>query len=210
MHELQARLDAVHVVKEAHKHTVTASVSITEVETRKLYIDTLLKEAGWDTTLPGIVEYPVKGMPENTGDGRADYVLWGDDGKPLAVIEAKRTTADARNGQRQAELYARCLEQMTGQRPIIFYTNGFETHIWDDAAGYPPRIVHGFYSKDELQLTINRRTLRQSLTKQPSNKEIAGYYYQQLAITAVSERLQAKNRGALLVMATGTGTISCR
>ncbi len=205
MQELQARLDAVHVVKEAHKDTVTPSVSITEVETRKLYIDTLLKEAGWDATLPGITEYPVKGMPENTGDGRADYVLWGDDGKPLAVIEAKRTTADARQGQRQAELYARCLEQMTGQRPVIYYTNGFETHIWDDAAGYPPRVVHGFYSKDELQLAINRRTLRQPLTKLSSNKEIAGYYYQQLAITAVSERLQAKNRGALLVMATGTG-----
>lgn len=205
MRELQARLDAVHVVKESHKETVAQPASITEVETRKLYIDTLLKEAGWDTTLPGIVEYPVKGMPENTGDGKADYVLWGDDGKPLAVIEAKRTTVDARKGQRQAELYARCLEQMTGQRPIIFYTNGFETHIWDDAAGYPPRLIHGFYSKDELQLAINRRTLRQPLTKFPSNKEIAGYYYQQLAITAVSERLQAKNRGALLVMATGTG-----
>lgn len=209
MQALQERLDAVHAVKAAHKDTVTPSASITEAETRKLYIDTLLKEAGWDATAPGVVEYPVKGMPENDlgqgGMGRADYVLWGDDGKPLAVIEAKRTTADARTGQRQAELYARCLEQMTGQRPIIFYTNGFETHLWDDAAGYPPRIVHGFYSKDELQLAINRRLLRQPLTKQPSAKEIAGYYYQQLAITAVSERLQAKNRGALLVMATGTG-----
>lgn len=205
MQALQARLDAVHAVKEAHKDTVTPSVSITEALTRKLYIDTLLKEAGWDTSLPGIAEYPVQGMPGNTGDGKADYVLWGDDGKPLAVIEAKRTTANHDSGKYQAELYARCLQQMTGQRPVIYYTNGFETEMWDDAAGYPPRTVHGFYSKDELQLAINRRTLRQPLNKQTPNKDIAGRYYQQLAITAVAERLQARHRGALLVMATGTG-----
>lgn len=205
MQELQARLDAVHAVKESHKETVTPPASITEVETRKLYIDTLLKEAGWDVTVPGVVEYPLNGMPANSGTGRADYVLWGDDGKPLAVIEAKRTTADARQGQRQAELYARCLEQMTGQRPVIFYTNGFETHLWDDASGYPPRIVHGFYTKDELQLMVNRRTLRLPLIQATPNKDIAGYYYQKEAIAAVTERLHAKNRGALLVMATGTG-----
>lgn len=205
MQALQARLDAVHAVKEAHKVAITPSASITELETRKLYIDTLLKEAGWDVTAPGVVEYPLTGMPANSGAGRADYVLWGDDGKPLAVIEAKRTTADARQGQRQAELYARCLEQMTGQRPVIFYTNGFETHLWDDVSGYPSRIVHGFYSKDELQLMVNRRTLRLPLTQAAPNKEIAGYYYQKEAIAAVTERLQAKNRGALLVMATGTG-----
>ncbi len=203
MLELQARLEAVHAVKTANKESVTVHISLGEAETRKLYIDTLLKEAGWDITAAGCAEYPVKGMPD--GDGRADYVLWDDDGKPLAVIEAKRTTVDAGNGKRQAELYANCLQQMTGQRPIIFYTNGFETHIWDDAAGYPDRRVHGFYSKDELQLAVNRRTLRQPLAKQVTDKDIAGHYYQKEAITAVSERLETRARGALLVMATGTG-----
>jgi type I restriction enzyme R subunit len=203
MQALQARLDAVHAIKQAHKDIVIPTSSITEAQTRSLYIDTLLKEAGWDTTLPGVAEYPVVGMPG--GHGRADYVLWGDDGKPLAVVEAKRATANVHNAERQAQLYADCLEQMTGQRPIIYYTNGFETYMWDDVAGYPPRTVHGFYSKEELQVAINRRTLRQPLTAQPADTGIAGYYYQQLAIKAVAERLQARHRGALLVMATGTG-----
>ena len=71
-------------------------------------------------------------VTNKTGIGYVDYVLWGKDGNPLAVVEAKRTLADARKGRHQAELYADCLEQMHGQRPIIFYTNGFETYILDD------------------------------------------------------------------------------
>ena len=204
--DMEARLMAVHAIKTANQDTATNVIlSINEAETRKLYIDTLLKEAGWDINLPGCMEFPLVGMPEKAGSGRADYVLWDDDGKPLAVIEAKRTTVDAERGKQQAEIYAQCLQQMTGQRPVLFYTNGFETHIWDDAAGYPPRQVHGFYSKEELQLVVNRRTLRKNLSTVSTGNNIAGHYFQIEAITAVAERLQAKYRGALLVMATGTG-----
>jgi type I restriction enzyme R subunit len=92
---------------------------IPESATRKIYIDLLLKEAGWDNLREGYeLEYEVRGMPLSTnpsGIGYADYVLWGNNGLPLAVIEAKRTMADAHKGQHQAELYANCLEQMTGQ-----------------------------------------------------------------------------------------------
>ena len=101
-------------------------------------------------------------MPNEKGEGFVDYVLWGDDGKPLGLVEAKRTKRDARVGQQQAKLYADCLEKQFGQRPIIFYSNGYEHWIWDDL-NYPPRSVQGFYKKDELERMIQRRTTRSSL-----------------------------------------------
>ncbi len=127
-----------------------------EDETRDLYIDLLLKEAGWKLDQPRDREFPVEGMPNNEGRGFVDYVLWGDDGKPLALVEAKRTKRDPRAGQQQAKLYADCLERKFGQRPVIFYTNGYDHWIWDDTA-YAPREVSGFYKKDELQLLVQRR-----------------------------------------------------
>lgn len=126
---------------------------ISENKTRLLYIDQSLKEAGWNKLRQGYeLEYEVKGMPISTnpsGIGYVDYVLWGKDGKPLAVVEAKRTMEDVRKGKHQATLYADCLEKIHQQRPVIFYTNGFETYIWDDTF-YPEREIHGFYSIDEL------------------------------------------------------------
>ena len=176
-----------------------------EAETRDYFIDLLLKEAGWDITQPDMQEYPITGMPNNTGEGFVDYVLWGDDGLPLAVVEAKRTKKDSRIGQQQAKLYADCLQQMKGQRPIIFFTNGYETWLWDDQQ-YPPRKVQGFYKKDELQLLINRRSSLKDLTSATINKAIVERYYQLEAIRRVGEDFQKRKlRKALLVMATGTG-----
>jgi type I restriction enzyme R subunit len=129
-----------------------------EATTRDAFIDLLLGEVGWNFTRPGYdTEYPVKGMPNASGEGFVDYVLWGDDGKPLGIVEAKRTPRDARVGQQQAKLYADCLEAEFGQRPIIFYSNGYEHCLWNDAR-YPPRPVSGFLSKDELELAIRRRS----------------------------------------------------
>jgi type I restriction enzyme R subunit len=128
-----------------------------EAQTRDLYIDLLLKEAGWKLDQPRDREFEVQGMPNNQGVGYVDYVLWGDDGKPLAVVEAKRTRRDARVGQQQAKLYADCLETQFGQRPLIYTTNGYEHWFWDDTT-YPPRPVQGFHKKDELQLLVQRRT----------------------------------------------------
>ncbi len=122
-----------------------------EAETRDYFIDLLLKEAGWPLDQPRDREFEVSGMPNNQGKGFVDYVLWGDDGKPLGLVEAKRTRRDARVGQQQAKLYADCLEQQFGQRPVIFYSNGYEHWLWDDA-NYPPRAVQGFYKKAELEL----------------------------------------------------------
>jgi type I restriction enzyme, R subunit len=120
-----------------------------EAETRHYLIDVELHRAGWPLDQARDREYQVTGMPNAQGIGYVDYALWGDDGLPLALVEAKKTTADPQVGQQQAKLYADCLEQMYGQRPIIFYTNGYTTWMWDDTR-YPPRRVAGFYKKDEL------------------------------------------------------------
>lgn len=119
---------------------------ISEFETRKRYIDLDLKLAGWGFNKDIQIEVEVQHMPNQSGQGAVDYVLFGDDGKPLAVVEAKRTSKDANVGKQQAKLYADCLEIMYGQRPIIFYTNGFETYMWDDME-YPARRVSGFIIK---------------------------------------------------------------
>jgi type I restriction enzyme R subunit len=164
----------------------------------------MLNEVGWDITKPNVTEYEVTGMPNDQNTGYADYVLWGDDGRPLAVVEAKRTSVSPKAGQHQAKLYADALEEMHGQRPVIFYSNGYESFIWDDQF-YPPRPVQGFYKKDELQRLITRRGSRKDITQEPVNKNIADRYYQEAAIRHTAETYTRNARGALLVMATGTG-----
>ena len=144
-------------------------------------------------------------MPNEKGEGFVDYVLWGDDGKPLGLVEAKRTKRDARVGQQQAKLYADCLEKQFGQRPIIFYSNGYEHWIWDDQ-NYPPRSVQGFYAKDELERLIQRRTTRTSLGATEINKGIVERFYQERAIRRIGEAFEKDHeRKALVVMATGAG-----
>lgn len=176
-----------------------------EAQTRDYFIDLLLKEAGWLLDQQRDREYEVAGMPNNTGQGFVDYVLWGDDGKPLGLVEAKRTRRDARVGRRQAELYADCLERKFGQRPVIFYSNGYEHWLWDDAR-YPPRQVQGFYKKDELELLIQRRTTRRSLAQASIDAHIVERHYQTRAIRRVAEAFERDHqRKALVVMATGAG-----
>lgn len=175
-----------------------------ESTTRQYLIDVDLRRAGWPLDQKRDREYPVTGMPNNEGKGFVDYVLWGDDGKPLAVVEAKKTTVEPQVGQQQAKLYADCLEAMHGQRPIIFYTNGYETWQWDDVA-YPPRRVAGFFKKDELQRLIVRRDQRQPLDVAAVREAIAGRYYQKRVIGSIFEQFSQSRRKALLVMATGTG-----
>lgn len=176
-----------------------------EAETRKAYIDLLLREAGWTLDATKNFEIEVTGMPNNEGKGYVDYVFWGDDGKPLMLVEAKRTTRSPKVGQQQAKLYADCLAQMYGQRPIIFYSNGYEHWIWDDLS-YPQRAVQGFYKKDELELLIQRRSSRKKLAEAVINPSIIERYYQTRAVRRVGETFEVDNqRKSLLVMATGSG-----
>jgi type I restriction enzyme R subunit len=178
-----------------------------EAETRDYFIDLLLKEAGWALDKKQDREYPVTGMPNNSakGDGFVDYVLWGDDGKPLGLVEAKRTKRDARVGQQQARLYADCLETQFGQRPVIFYSNGYEHWFWDDR-NYPARSVQGFYTKEELERLIQRRSTRTPLGATELDKEIVERFYQERAIRRIGEAFEKDHeRKALVVMATGAG-----
>ena len=176
-----------------------------EAETRDYFIDLLLKEAGWSLANSQDREFAITGMPNNTGEGFVDYVLWGDDGKPLGLVEAKRTKRDSRVGQQQAKLYADCLEKQFGQRPIIFYSNGYDHWMWDDV-NYPPRPVQGFYKKPELELLIQRRTARKALADAKIDESIVERYYQSRAIRRVGEAFERDvDRKALLTMATGAG-----
>jgi type I restriction enzyme R subunit len=201
LERLRAQVLAAKVVNEQ----IPDEHDYNEAETRTRYIDVLLHEAGWPLSEGRDREFEVNGMPNSKGKGYVDYVLWGDDGLPLGLVEAKRTTRDAKVGQRQAELYADCLEARFGQRPVIFYSNGYETWIWDDQR-YPPRPVQGFYTKDELALLVNRRTSRQALGTLEIDSRIVERHYQQRAIRAIGETFdQKKERKALVVMATGAG-----
>lgn len=176
-----------------------------EADTRKYIIDLMLREAGWTLGKDATVEVEVSGMPNAEGIGFVDYVLWGDDGLPLAVVEAKRTSKSEAAGKQQAKEYANCLEAQYKRRPVIFYTNGYKTQLWDDA-NYPPRPVQGFHTKAELELMIQRRTTRKPLNADNINKSIVERHYQSRAIQRIAENFSEKNqRKALLVMATGAG-----
>ena len=183
---------------------VPKPLDITEYQTRKLYIDAMLEDAGWTEGKNWLNEVELAGMPNKSNVGFADYVLYGDDGKALAVIEAKRTCVDVAVGRQQAKLYADLLEKKHGRRPVIFLTNGFETRIQDNQ--YPERKVAAIYSKRDLEKLFNLQTMRTSLKNIVVNKNIAGRYYQEAAVKAVCQSFDEKNRRkALLVMATGSG-----
>lgn len=179
-------------------------LDLSEYDTRKLYIDAMLTDAGWTEGKDWINEVHLSGMANKSGTGYADYVLYDDMHRPLAIIEAKRTCADVAVGRQQAKLYADIIEKECGRRPVIFLTNGFETHIIDGQ--YPERKCSFIYSKRDLEKWFNLLAMRTSLKNVTVDKNIAGRYYQEAAIKAVCSSLDEKNRRkALLVMATGSG-----
>ena len=210
--------DTDDIVIKADKESLDSKESVkempsgmSEAETRKAFIDLMLREAHWDVLetegaikpSKACVEVEVEGMPNGEGIGYADYVLFGADGMPLAVIEAKKASVSPIKGKHQAELYADCLEKRYGRRPVIYYTNGFETNIID-GLGYPPRRLYAFHTEADLERLIQKRgrkdigdfSVKPSITDRP---------YQKMAIKAVCEWYNAKHRRGLLVMATGTG-----
>ena len=189
---------------EQQQHYVPKPLELSEYQTRKIYIDTMLTDVGWTEGKDWLNEVELPGMPNKSEVGFADYVLYDDAHKPLAVIEAKRTCVDVSKGRHQAELYADLLEKQYGRRPAIFLTNGFDTRIIDGQ--YPERKCAAIYSKRDLEKMFNLRTLRTSLRNVLVKRDIAGRYYQEGAIKAVCDAFDKKNRRkALLVMATGSG-----
>ncbi len=212
--DFQALLD----INQPHREELTAKreeqlrqgytvkpMDMTEAQTRKAYIDTMLQDAGWERGANWVDEYPIDEMPNKSGFGYADYVLLGDNGLPLAVIEAKRTSVNVEKGRQQAVLYANFLEKKFKQRPIIFLTNGYETRFWDDRH-YPERQVSGIYSKRDLEKYFNIIKDRVPLKGVRISDEISDRYYQKEAIQAICDAFDERNRRkALLVMATGSG-----
>ena len=144
-------------------------------------------------------------MPNKSGDGYCDYVLYGQDHKPLAIVEAKKTSYSAEKGAHQAKLYAECLEKQYNIKPLIFLTNGFEIYFIDTLNGYPRRKVAGFFTQEELKLRTTRQLNSQSLLKDKNNSDIAGRAYQIAATRAFVEAAANKRRKMLMVQATGTG-----
>jgi type I restriction enzyme, R subunit len=191
--------------------TLGVGINLSEAHTRKLYIDLYLREAGWKVLEKDNVKIPekagieikVQGMPNNQGTGFVDYVLYGCDGKPLAVVEAKKTSVSPVIGKEQALLYAKCLQQEYGYLPIIYYTNGYQIWIIDQL-GYPSRQVFSFHNIKELEYLMKLRQ-RGAISDLTINEDISDRPYQKMAITNVVESFNHNRRKALLVMATGTG-----
>lgn len=184
---------------------------ISEAETRRLYIDLFLREAGWQLATSdheiiagrACTEIEVHGMPSQGGTGYADYVLFDTDGTPLAVVEAKRTSKSPEEGRHQAELYAGCLQKAYGcEMPVIYYTNGFEIYVIDGL--YPPRKVMGFHTRDELVRMQQKRGLGK-ISNLTISDSITDRTYQKRVIKSVCGHYNEMHRRALLVMATGTG-----
>lgn len=213
--KLKAELERIQQLKASHADRVIPPPPFTEEDTRRIFIDILLSEAGWDPAAPNATEVEVTGMPlevNPTGVGYVDYVLWGSNGLPLAVVEAKKTGRSPETGRTQAALYAGCLEKKHHQRPVIYYTNGYEIWLWDDTF-YPERKVQGFHTRDELQLMVDRRSTRRDLRAAQVNLKIADRAYQLETVSRVAEAyatddhgtLRGRKRAALVVMATGAG-----
>lgn len=178
---------------------------ISEAQTRKHYIDVALGEAGWFIDKNVTIEEPVTGMPNATGTGYVDYVLWGKNNLPLAVVEAKKASVDPIVGSQQAKLYADCLQNQYNQRPLIFTTNGFEFYYTNDAMKFPKREVSGFLTQEELQLEVDRRKQRIPLNKIDISDDITNRPYQKEAVTAVCDAIAKNHRKMLIVQATGSG-----
>ena len=201
--------NSIEKIKEVptKKHNIPVTQKTTsEKETRIKYIDVMLKKAGWRLEDKNVREYPVEGISSKTGAGKVDYVLWGDDGTPLAVIEAKKTIRTPKEGRHQAQLYAEAIEKKFNFYPVKFCTNGFETYIYDDKEAVE-RKIYGFYRKEELIRIISRRKnkIDEKVLLEAIDNNIAGRPYQRRAITKALENYNNGNRKSLLVMATGSG-----
>ncbi len=206
---IESKKELERLVETGHK--IANELEFTEAQTRKILIDEILSDAGWKLNSDGTdtqevrQEFQVDGQPTETGIGFADYVLFEDNEKPLAVIEAKKTSVSVEKGRTQARLYADSLEKKYGQRPLIIYTNGYDIYIWNDAVNEPPRPAYGMYSKDSLQYLIFQRSNQVKASEIKINYDITDRPYQIEAIKRVVEKFEAKVRKTLIVQATGTG-----
>lgn len=185
---------------------IEETLDLNEVQTRKKLIDIMLKDAGWDVNNKELVklEFPLENHKELGKKGYVDYVLFDRKGKPIAVVEAKKTSVDPIIGRQQAVEYANTIERDYKVRPVVFYTNGYEIYMWDDKYSHP-RQIWGFYTLEDLDELFFKHKYMTDLNKIEIDKNIAGRPYQIEGIKRVYEKYSNGYRKALLVMATGTG-----
>lgn len=175
-----------------------------EFQTRKLYVQLELELSGWDFGRNCIEDVKLANTYSPIEFVYVDYVLYGDSGTPLAIIEARKTSKDHQAGQKQAQDYADYFEVEVGFRPIIFYTDGFEYYLWDEEND-DERILSGIYTKDELEWFIDKQNNKQSLNNAHMGDQISNRYYQKMALNAICQTFEQGKRKALVVMAAGAG-----
>ena len=203
--DVKNNIEKIEEVPIKKRNTKINNSNFSEKETRKLFIDFLLMKAGWNVNDRNMVEYEVEGLKSTgSGKGNVDYILWGDSTFPLAIIEAKKTSCNAKKGEFQALEYAEALEKKFNFFPIRFVTNGFEIFIYENKNSIPRRI-YGFYRKEELLKIIARRNKKITSNDISINEKIINRYYQERAVKKAIENYISGNRKSLLVMATGSG-----
>ena len=203
--DVKNNIEKIEEVPIKKRNTKINNSNFSEKETRKLFIDFLLMKAGWNVNDRNMVEYEVEGLKSTgSGKGNVDYILWGDSTFPLAIIEAKKTSYNAKKGEFQALEYAEALEKKFNFFPIRFVTNGFEIFIYENKNSIPRRI-YGFYRKEELLKIIARRNKKITSNDISINEKIINRYYQERAVKKAIENYISGNRKSLLVMATGSG-----
>jgi type I restriction enzyme, R subunit len=184
-----------------------------ERQTRQEQIDLQLGRAGWAKDSRRLIEEFVIPAPSALADEKApyrtvnefaDYALLDRLGRPLAIVEAKRSSRDALEGERQAADYADALRAKHGTDPFMFLANGNEIWFWHRKL-YPPRKVSGFYTEDDLVRLAHLDKFGQSLSGAMPLESIIDRAYQIEAVKTIAERIEDAKRRFLMVLATGTG-----
>ncbi len=188
-------------------------MNLHEADTRANLINKQLSQAGWNVGQRLVItearltgQSHIAEIPEvyQAGDEYIDYLLLDREGNPIAIVEAKRTSRDPLEGQRQAADYADRLKANSGIEPFIFLTNGHEIWFWDRSL-YPPRPVSGYLTLADLETRAFQRRYRETLRLLAPNRGIINRHYQLEAVRRVTEAVEESRRHFLLVMATGTG-----
>lgn len=203
--EVPAEVVAKYAVSMRHAQ-FDVSFKRDEEKNRELFIKASLREAGWP-----IVNVPNHAKPFSAGyqiaadaSDRIDYVLYGRDGRPAAIIEYSETKNNPVLGRKKAKRVAAKLEVQFGFLPVIYYTNGYMINIIDQM-GYPQRRVFSFHTLNELELMAQQRNNKKPLDNIVIKDEITNRDYQKEAVKAVCKAFSEMRRGSLIVMATGTG-----
>ena len=194
-----------------------------EAQTRKDNIDPVLERVGWKIK-GGYVKEEVNSIKSNFDtkelkfsedgiekgvDRFIDYLLLAEDGSPLAIIEAKRTSVNIEKGEIQARLYRGDIEKKIGIKVPIFLTNGDKWFYVDDLDRR--RQIKLPFSQKDLHRIVSLMQKRTDPTKVKISSSILDRKRGVEAVKTVLEHLETGNsengghREALVNMATGTG-----